>query len=445
MSTALDFLDELNAELEEAATTQQQQEQATAFNAVLALSLLGEADGEFTYAEQIDINSIENVLDMVLGAMNSLEDHLQTFEASIGDGGITKQAYNALAVTISNQCGIVGHVFTTLAGESIDKPGGRAEATHYSAESLKDSLKAGWKRTVAVFNSLIEAVAKFYKKHASAVGRFKKKADTLADIAKDLKGSPGKDAKVKISKDFFIGTKPAKLKDLEDTIKLLQRFSKDKGVEVALKGLGKAYGEGKVSTDAEAQATAQSIDGAVNALADAIEKSLDITKDTSDIKERSLPKENEYETVRATENMIGNFKVVLGKPGAKTDRMPSVVVLPTTHKVKEETMPALGKSDIEAYAKACSDLAAVIIEISEGFDKKAAEEVISGADKLVKASDGAEISKGELDALKQRIKQVRVIAKVCREPGSSLATRMASVGTAAYNIAFKSAKAHKED
>lgn len=430
--------------LEQANEAQVPENKEVTASAAFLLTLLGSADDMAPGEELSQLVEADAVLDVLGNGMERLQSHLDTFTNSIADGGLTLQSFEALTDTLTRDCGLVGHVFTSVSAESINKPGGRLDATELSVEGIKESFDKGWKKVVDFFNMVIDKVVATFNKYATTFGRFKTKSEALSSIAKDLKGTLPKDAKVKVSKEFYLGTKVATIKDLQDAIKMLSRYGKGKEVATAIAEVATAYAGAKVTTDAEATAANTEILNAQNKLADAIEKALDITGDLKDLPKKQLPDENEYETVKATENMIGNFKIVLGKPGDKTDRVPSVIALPTDHKVKGEEITALGSSDIKSYADACADLAKVLTEMAEGFDAKKPKDVIKGADALKKALKGADISEAETKKIQERLKQVKGIAKLCREPAMSIVTRMASVGTAAYNIAYKSAKAHKE-
>lgn len=440
----LDTINELN-QLD--AEQEQQQQDINLVQAAVASALdyISEESAGLP-AEALDIDQIDSALELVERAEESLALHLASFESAIADGGVTKQTFEAVVIAVQRDCAIVGHDFQILDTESLDKVGGRMEATELSAESIKASFQKAYKRAAAMFDSLIKAVVAFYKKHATQLGRFGKKSKTLSELAKNVAGTLPKDAKVTLAGDLFLGTKPATMSDLQKFVKDMQAFAKNKGTEKALTELAKAYSEAKVGNDAEALASAKEVTAKVNELADAIEESLDITKDTKEVDGKKLPDENEYDSVRCSEVMPGNFVVALGKPGAKTERMPSIKVIPTKDKLpKDKQEAALGKSDIQAYADMCSDLAAALVEISEGFDKKVADSLGTASDALVKKIKGADVSDASTESLQARAKQLRSLGKILREPGASLVTRGAAVGVAMYNVALKSAKMHKEE
>lgn len=415
-------------------------EVANAISLLQAIDYMVEDDSEET--PDVEGEEVMASIEIVAGALDNVNEQIAVLEDFISDGGITQQAYQGMAMSIARDCGTLGHVFQQASMESLNRVGGRLETNKDLTLELEKAKIAGVEKLEQLFDKLVDAALNYLKKNALRLERSQKKIKALEEMASKLEGTPG-DAKVSASAILTIDNKPATVKDLQDTTALLKKFASGKEIRSALTGVADAYKDVDLSSESSAMASEKAIGDALNAVGTAVQTVLGVNKDTKDLSERSLPNANEYETIRASDAMLGGFKVVVALGGSKTDRVPSIMTLPLKEMPKSYEMDALDKSDIMSYTKAAYEMLDALLTISNDFSVRPAQEVKAGVNKLKAELAKTELPKGTVDALTVRVKQMRAVAKLVREPSMSLVSRLTGVGIEAYNVALKSAKKFK--
>lgn len=410
----------------------------------MALDYLSE-ENDIVVDASMEIDQIESAMEIMEHVMESMALHMGTFKSAIADGGVTKQTYNAVVMQLQHDCRIIGQEFVSMDTESLDEVGGRLRVTDETIASISKTFKKGMDRAVELYDAMVDAVVKFYKRHVTSLGRFGKKVEALVKVSGELKGAVPSEAKVQYPEALFIGTKPAKFADLTKVVKLIDKYSKNKELVNSLKDIAGTIEAATVASDAEALASANAIKDSVASFGKVLEESLDITETPKDLNKKQLPDETEYETIRTTEVMPGNFVVLLALAGDKTSRVPAIKVLPTNDKLpKDREEDALSVAEIQSYTSLCQELLTALTAIAEGYDPKPAEAISKATKALYKKLKDADLSESAAEEIQSRVKQIRGLGKLVREPSASLVSRFSSVGTGMYNIAYNSAKQVKE-
>lgn len=284
--------------------------------------------------------------------------------------------------------------------ESFEDAGGRATATTYGLEGIKDGISAVWTAIKDFIKKSVQAVKMFFTKHFALVGRVIKRAKSLEEKAKAISSDfEQKEKSLEIGMSAAYMAKDGKLvtdlsKAIKDDTNILTFINKSKGFAGMVKTLLAPVTAAKPTEDkAEEEALFDNIDTQLENFAEAVTKasgiSVPFTNDTMFAKGEDG---NSIEAMRGAE-FLGEYAMVFGIDGSENGPIQEVIARHVSSlkfgfmkfaekplSVKKDTkVPALAKDDIVSLCAAAGALAEAVYENKD--KNKDAEELEKVIDK----------------------------------------------------------------
>lgn len=298
--------------------------------------------------------------------------------------------------------------------ESFEEVGGRATATTYGLEGIKDGISAVWTAIKDFIKKSVQAVKMFFTKHFALVGRVIKRAKSLEEKAKAISSDfEQKEKTLEIGMTASYMAKGGKLvpdlaKAIKDDTNVLAFINKSNGFAGMVKKLLTPVTAAKPTEDkAEEEKSIGELEKGFADFVDAIVKVSGASNAfTNDAMFSKGADGKSIEALRGAE-FLGEKAFVMGFDASEEGTVEEIVSRSVSSmkfgfmqfaeaplKVKSDTkVPALAKDDIVALCEAAGALAEAVYENKDkNKDAEELEKVIDKAGeeltKVAKAATG---------------------------------------------------------
>lgn len=401
--------------------------------------------------DQVELSNNDTVLEIFDACLSATEAQQTNVENSIEFGGLDKHGATVMLSAMNSTMGLISETFELpdVGIESFDEADQRIASTQLGLEGIKDRAESILKSIMSVIQAGIAIVKKFMARNFTEIGRLKSAAVKLMASAKAAKGTGSGKVKLSASVANWLSTdgKTVSVSGFAATNKLLMQIAKSNDVDTMVERYGKAMGDVKAKTEAEANASVGTLNSARSGVQAALTKSLGATEAVSDDAKKTIKSPDAYASIKQSTPIFGGARFVIGIPKEGSERAVSTTYFDRPDKaMKSDDYTALSTSAVQSLCKDIIKMA----QNAEALRKKsddatsAQEKLIEGAKKMSTELKGSDVKGDSMDSLKSMMKDARAMAKAAREPKLQMAKIVIKVAKAGLNYGIASIKGMKK-
>lgn len=322
------------------------------------------------------VDAIEFSIDELVKSAETASLVMLGFEAAQESGSIDKSAVIFANAAMDNAFAKYGVEAQTASLESLDEANGQDLVISTGLEAVKDKFKQAWDWVVKQLKALRNAIAAFYTKHFSQVGRLSKALKSIAKKAEDTKGAPKEKQVEPANAQYLDGATVNDVPNLNFAVKSMFNKAFIDASNTAADALA-AAAEGKENVSAAD--LKEAITAAHTGYSEAVAKLFQLT-DSDKSKE---PRLSDFKgEVLMSKAGIGNGRVVLKKQEGEAD---TVVFLSPEAPAKGKAikLDALTPSMVNAWAVSAAAVADSVVAKQKEAREDVLEKSISKAGKAL--------------------------------------------------------------